>query len=180
MPKMKFVTENYPDLSSEVITATNINFALKWRGHTTVYFLKTKDETTTCFKNYMNRVNRRFPKTDGPKIYRSDNGGEFLAIGFRDACAAEGLATEMSEPEAHNQNGVMERTHRTLADTARSLMLQAKLPHYLWEYAIRSAVHTRNRVISRSDPTMTPFELFWDSKPDLKFVKTFAGNGVSP
>ncbi|GMF56104.1 unnamed protein product [Phytophthora fragariaefolia] len=132
-------------------------FALKWRGHTTVYFIKTKDETTTCFKNYMNLVNRCFPKTDGTKVYRSDNGGEFLAIGFCDACAAEGLATEMSEPEAHHQNGVIERTHRTLADTARSLMLQAKLPHYLWEYAVQSAVNTRNRVISRSDPTMTPF-----------------------
>ncbi|GMF31060.1 unnamed protein product [Phytophthora fragariaefolia] len=37
----------------------------------------------------MNLVDRRLPKTDGPKIYRSDNGGEFLAIGFRDACMAE-------------------------------------------------------------------------------------------
>ncbi|GMG18240.1 unnamed protein product [Phytophthora fragariaefolia] len=179
MPKMKFVTETYPDLSSEVITATNITLHQSGEGTLQSIFFKTKYETTSCFKNYMNLVNRRFPKTDGPKIYRSDNGGEPLVIGFRDACAAEGLATEMSESEAHHQNGVIERTHRTLADTVQSLMLQAKLPHYLWEYAVRSAVHTRNRVISRSDPTMTPFEKFWGRKPDLKFVKTFGQRCVA-
>ncbi|GMF37740.1 unnamed protein product [Phytophthora fragariaefolia] len=58
-------------------------------------------------------------------------------------------------------------------------MLQAKLPHYLWEYAVRSAVHTRNRVISRSDPTMTPFEKYWGRKPELKFVKTFGRRCVA-
>ncbi|KAE9052152.1 Retrovirus-related Pol polyprotein from transposon TNT 1-94 [Phytophthora rubi] len=148
-------------------------YALKWKGHTTVYFLKAKEEAATCFRHYMNIVNRRFSKLDGIKVYRSDNGGEFTAGDFQLVCDDEGITTEMSEPDVHHQNGVIERTHRTIADSARALMLQAIIPHYLWEYAVRSAVYSRNRVLSRSDPTKTPFEKFWGRKPDLKLIKTF-------
>ncbi|GMF34430.1 unnamed protein product [Phytophthora fragariaefolia] len=148
-------------------------YALKWRGHTSIYFLKTKDEATQCFRSYVNMVNRRFGKLNSFKIYRSDNGGEFMAGDFKKVCDDEGIWTEMSEPEVHHQNGVIERTHRTIANDARALMIQAKLPHFLWEYAARSAVYSRNRVLSRNDKTTTPFEKFWGRKPDLKLLKTF-------
>lgn len=147
--------------------------ALKWMEHTSVYFLKNKNDAAKSFQTYMNIVNRRFNKQKTIKIYHSDNGGEFLSGEFRKVCDDEGISTEMSEPDAHHQNGVAERTHRTLADSARALMLQADIPHYFWEYAIRSAVHTRNRVLSANDKTLTPFEKFWGRKPDLKLVKIF-------
>ncbi|KAJ8548680.1 hypothetical protein ON010_g10992 [Phytophthora cinnamomi] len=38
-------------------------YALKWRGHTTVYFLKTKDEAAACIQKHMNIVNQRFRRT---------------------------------------------------------------------------------------------------------------------
>lgn len=121
----------------------------------------------------MKVINRRFGDTKSLKIYRSDNGGEFLGAEFRKVCEDEGISTEMSEPDAHHQNGVAERTHRTLADSARALMLQDDMPHYLCEYAIRSAVHTRNRVLAKCDKTNPPFEKNWGRKPDMKHVKTF-------
>ncbi|KAF4143322.1 Integrase core domain [Phytophthora infestans] len=148
-------------------------FALKWMGHTSVYFLRNKSDAARSFKAFMKVINRRFGDTKSLKIYRSDNGGEFLGAEFRKVCEDEGISTEMSEPHAHHQNGVAERTHRTLADSARALMLQADMPHYLWEYAIRSAVHTRNRFLAKGDKTKTPFEKFWGRKPDMKHVKTF-------
>ncbi|OWZ14576.1 Retrovirus-related Pol Polyprotein from transposon TNT 1-94 [Phytophthora megakarya] len=52
-------------------------------------------------------------------------------------------------------------------------MLQAQLPHYLWEYAVRSTVFLRNRVLTKSDSTKTPFEKFWGRRPDLENVKAF-------
>ncbi|KAE8912640.1 hypothetical protein PF003_g3708 [Phytophthora fragariae] len=147
--------------------------ALKWMGHTSVYFLKRKSDAASSFQTYLNIINRRFDHQKNIKIYRSDNGGEFLGGEFQRVCEKEGISTEMSEPEVHYQNGVAERTHRTLADCARALMLQADVPHYLWEYAVRSAVHTRNRTLSKGDTAQTPHEKFWNRKPDLKFVKAF-------
>eukprot|EP00644_Phytophthora_capsici_P000609 jgi/Phyca11/130395/e_gw1.93.112.1 len=142
-------------------------------GHTSVYFLKHKSDAAKSFQTYMNIVNRRFDHVKTIKVYRSDNGGEFLGGEFQKICDEQGISTEMSEPEVHHQNGVAERTHRTLTESARALMLQTDLPHYLWEYAVRSAVHTRNRVLTKGDKSATPFERFWGRKPDLKFVKTF-------
>ncbi|GMF31261.1 unnamed protein product [Phytophthora fragariaefolia] len=147
--------------------------SLKWRGHTTVYFLKQKSDATHCFQNYINIVNRRLKRLDRFKVYRSDNGGEFLAGDFIELCHSEGITAEMSEPEVHHQNGVIERTHRTIADAARALLLQAKLPHHLWEYAVRSAVYSRNRVLSRMDKEKPPFEKFWGRRPDMKLIKPF-------
>ncbi|GMF15618.1 unnamed protein product [Phytophthora fragariaefolia] len=68
-------------------------------------------------------------------MYRSDDGGEFIGGDFQKICDDEGNLTEIYEPDAHHQNGVAERTHCTITDGARALMIQADILHYLWEYA---------------------------------------------
>lgn len=79
-------------------------YALKWKEQTTVYFFKARE----------NIVNERFSKSDGLKLYRSDNGGELTAGDFQVVCDDEGITTEMFEPDVH-QNGVIKQTHRTIS-----------------------------------------------------------------
>lgn len=112
-------------------------------------------------------------------IFRSDNGGEFLGHRFVKVCNDEGITMEESEPDVHHQNGVIEREHRTITESARAALLQTQLPHYLWEYAIRKIVFARNRVLNKREPTKTPFEVFWGRRPDLKNVRAFGQRCVA-
>lgn len=74
-------------------------------------------------------------------------------------------------PHTHYQNGVAKRTNRTLADMARALFIQSKLPHYLWEYAIRSAVYSNSFTVR---PHFNTFERLYDHPPDISHLKTSA------
>ena len=55
---------------------------------------------------------------------------------------------------------------------ARCLIKEAKLPIYLWNYALRSAAYIRNRCIN-GRTGKTPYENFACYKPYLKNMHTF-------
>ncbi|GMF33409.1 unnamed protein product [Phytophthora lilii] len=114
-------------------------------NYTHVFFLKEKRESVRYFNDYLNIVKNR-GGTDRIRVLHSDNGGEFTSAAFDKLCTDAGIERQFSEPDVHYQKGVAEITNRTLADMARCFILQANVPHNLWEYAIRNAVYMGNRV----------------------------------
>ena len=73
------------------------------------------------------------------KCFRSDNGGEYIDGGFSEYCAAQGIRMEKTIPRIPQQNGVAERTNRTLNEHARSMRLHAGLPKNFWADAVSTA-----------------------------------------
>ena len=59
---------------------------------------------------------------------RTDNGGEYLSKEFELYLKSKGRNHELSAPYSPAQNGVAERFNRTLMESARAMMAQAKLP----------------------------------------------------
>ncbi|GJT70148.1 integrase, catalytic region, zinc finger, CCHC-type containing protein [Tanacetum coccineum] len=71
------------------------------------------------------------------------------------------------------QNRVVERRNRTLIEAARTMLIYAKAPLFLWAEAVATACYTQNRSVIRLHHGKTPYELLHDKLPDLSFFHVF-------
>ena len=136
-----------------------------------VYVLKTKDETFTKFCEWKASVEN----SSGYKLktLRTDNGGEYVSNEFKNFLKAEGVRHELTVPKTPQQNGVAERLNRTLVESVRSMLVQAKLPQKFWVEAINTAVYLRNRSPTKAVDGATPFEAWTEVKPDVTHLRSF-------
>ena len=139
-------------------------------GFRVIYFIKKKSETFACFKKYSARL---FNET-GKVILtlRSDNGGEYVNEDLQTHLATNGIRHETCAPYTPQQNGVSERSNRTLMESARSILQEKDLPRDLWAEAVNTAVYVNNR-IHGSTTTTTPYEMWYGRKPDVSYFRIF-------
>ncbi|CAI7772929.1 unnamed protein product, partial [Closterium sp. NIES-54] len=93
----------------------------------------------------------------------SDRGGEFSSDLLRAFCRAEGIRKTFGLPASPQQNGIAERRIGMVMDVARTSMIHAAAPHFLWPFAVQYAAHQINLRprISLSETTPT---LRWTGK----------------
>ncbi|GJS07379.1 retrovirus-related pol polyprotein from transposon TNT 1-94 [Tanacetum coccineum] len=104
---------------------------------------------------------------------RTDNGTEFVNQTLREYYEKVGISHETSVARSPQQNGVVERRNRTLIEAARTMLIYAKAPLFLWAEAVATACYTQNRSIVRLRHGKTPYELLHDKLPDLSFFHVF-------
>nr|GFC91317.1 putative ribonuclease H-like domain-containing protein [Tanacetum cinerariifolium] len=80
---------------------------------------------------------------------------------------------QFSAARTPQQNGVVERMNRTLVEAARTMLIFANLPTFLWAEAIATACFTQNRSIIHKRFDKTPYELMNKRKPKIKFFHVF-------
>ena len=85
----------------------------------------------------------------------------------------KGMLLETTCPHTPQQNGVVERKHRHLLETARALRFGAKLPKQVWGECVLTAAYVINRLPSKVLKNKTPFELIWGVKPNYDFLRVF-------
>nr|GFA32947.1 putative ribonuclease H-like domain-containing protein [Tanacetum cinerariifolium] len=90
---------------------------------------------------------------------RTDNGTEFVNQTLRDYYEDVGISHETSVARSSQQNGVVERRNRTLIEAARTTLIYAQAPLFLWSEAVATACFTQNRSIIRLRHGKTPYEL---------------------
>ncbi|GJS59074.1 retrovirus-related pol polyprotein from transposon TNT 1-94 [Tanacetum coccineum] len=93
----------------------------------------------------------------------------FRVLHFRDGCHPH----ETSVARSPQQNGVVERRNRTLIEAARTMLIYAKAPLFLWAEAVATACYTQNRSMIRRRHGKTPYELLHDKPPDLSYLHVF-------
>ena len=108
------------------------------------------------------------------KILRSDNGGEYKSKVFSKFCKEEGISRQHTNPYCPEQNGVAERFNRTIIESARSMLIHAKLPLVFWAEACDTAVYTHNRSPTTSLKDKTPFECLFGRKPNVSHLRVFS------
>ncbi|GJS97691.1 putative RNA-directed DNA polymerase [Tanacetum coccineum] len=84
-----------------------------------------------------------------------------------------GILLETTCPHTPQQNGVVERKHKHLLESARALMFDANLPKQFWGECILTAAYVINRLPSKVIKNKTPFELLMNQKPDYEFLRVF-------
>ncbi|CAI7790721.1 unnamed protein product, partial [Closterium sp. NIES-54] len=93
----------------------------------------------------------------------SDRGGEFSTDLLRAFCRSEGIRQTFTLPASPQQNGIAERRIGMVMDVARTSMIHAAAPHFLWPFAVQYAAHQINLQPRVSLPETTP-TLRWTGK----------------
>ena len=144
-----------------------INFVDDHTRFTVVYTMKSKDEALKYFKHYCAQYGT-------PRCLRSDNGGEYTSHSFETFCLDKGIRQDLTVPHTPEQNGVAERSWRTLDEMARCMRHHANLTEEFWSYAINTAAYIRNRCLTNAhDLNTTPYEMFYGEKPSFEAMKVF-------
>ncbi|GJZ23066.1 retrovirus-related pol polyprotein from transposon TNT 1-94 [Tanacetum coccineum] len=104
---------------------------------------------------------------------RIDNGTEFVNQTLREYYEKVGIFHETSVSRSLQQNGVVERQNRTLIEAARTMLIYAKAPLFLWDEAVSTACYTQNRSMIRCRHDKTPYELLHNKPPDLSYCHVF-------
>lgn len=136
-----------------------------------VYFLRNKSEVTEKFKEFMSVAERQTGRRI--KAIQSDNGKEYCNTAMDTLLKERGIRHRLTVPHTPEQNGIAERKNRTLVEAARCMMIQSGLPPSLWAEAIATANYIRNRCVTKSLDTGTPFEKWTGRRPSIAHMRTF-------
>jgi hypothetical protein len=141
----------------------------RWR---VVYVLATRDQVLSKLKEYLLDMNALL---HGAKVKRlhSDGGGEFIGAEFKQYCKAQGILLTGSSAHTPEQNGVAERSNRTVMDMARCMRVDAGLGKEFWAIAVDTAVYLINRLPSSAIGGATPYQRLLGKPPRLDHTRIF-------
>ena len=113
-----------------------------------VELLTTKDEAFKCFKRV--KALAETERVLKLRAFRSDRGGEFNSIEFKEYCDEHGIKHFTTAPYTPQQNGVVERRNRMVAEMARCLLKSKGMPAEFWGEVASTAVYLLNRAPTKS------------------------------
>ncbi|CAI7877860.1 unnamed protein product [Closterium sp. NIES-54] len=130
--------------------------------YTTVFPLRTKGEVLDVLIPWIRAARlqlRNWFQSDFPVLrLHSDRGGEFSSDLLAAYCAEHGIRQTFTLPASPQQNGVAERRIGLVMEIARTSLIHAAAPHFLWPFAVQYAAHQLNlwpRVsASETSPTL--------------------------
>ncbi|CAI7909349.1 unnamed protein product [Closterium sp. NIES-53] len=85
-----------------------------------------------------------------------DRGGEFSSSLLEDFSGAEGICQTFTLPASPQNNGIAERRIGLVMEVARTSIVHAVAPHFLWSFAVRYAVEQLNLWPRVSHPETSP------------------------
>ncbi|GJY63879.1 retrovirus-related pol polyprotein from transposon TNT 1-94, partial [Tanacetum coccineum] len=138
---------------------------------TWVKFLRLKDETPDFIIKFLKMIQVWLKVT--VRLTRTDNGTEFVNQTLHEYYEKVCISHETYVARSPQQNGVVERCNRTLIEAARTMLIYAKAPLFLWAEAVATACYTQNRSIIHLRHGNIPYELLHDKPPDLSFFHVF-------
>ncbi|CAI7894704.1 unnamed protein product [Closterium sp. NIES-53] len=101
--------------------------------YTTVFPLAKKSEVTSTLIWWL--LSTEGTRGHHVSCLHSNRGGEFRSSIFAGFCGEQGIVQSSTLPESPQQNGVAERRIGLVMDIARTSMIHARAPHFLWPYA---------------------------------------------
>ena len=139
--------------------------------HVTAFVLKQKSDFKYCLRAYLQQQ-----VTSGRPVeaFHSDNGGEFDGEACQEILREYGVRFESTAPGNPHQNGIAERTFRTLFERVRALLYDSGLPETLWGEALMTVVYLKNRSPCKIlKYEATPLEAWTGKKPSLNHLVRF-------
>ena len=148
-------------------------FVDQFTHYCVTYLVTYKSDVFTMFKDFVSKSEAHF----NFKVvnFYIDNGREYLSNEMREYCTDKGISYHLTVPHTPQLNGVSERMIRTITEKARAMVHGAKLNKEFWGEAVLTATFLINRSSSRAlkNNAKTPFEMWHNRKPNLKYFKVF-------
>ncbi|CAI7747056.1 unnamed protein product [Closterium sp. NIES-53] len=128
--------------------------------YTTVFHLRRKGEVVDILIPLIHTVRLQLRERFGQDLpvlrLHSDRGGEFSSNLLRNFCHGEGILHSFTLSDSPQQNGIAERRIGLVMEVARTSMIHAAAPHFLWPFAVRYAAHQFNLWPRVSLPETSP------------------------
>ncbi|CAI7843832.1 unnamed protein product [Closterium sp. NIES-54] len=116
--------------------------------YTTVFPLRNKgqviDVLIPWIRTFRLQLRERFGQDLPVLRLHLDRGGEFSSSLLQDFCRGEGILQSFTLPNSPQQNGIVERRIGLVMEVARTSMIHAAAPHFLWSFAVRYGAHQLN------------------------------------
>ncbi|CAI7806293.1 unnamed protein product [Closterium sp. NIES-54] len=116
--------------------------------YTTVFPLRSKGEVPEVLIDWIRGARCQLSERIGLDLpvlrLHSDRGGDISFDLLKSFCRAEGICQTFTLPASPKQNGIAERRIGMVMDVARTSMIHAAAPHFLWPFMVQYAVHQIN------------------------------------
>jgi hypothetical protein len=136
-----------------------------------VYFMKHKGEVFQHFLNFKAMVEKE--KGVSIKCLRFNGGGKYFSNEFSEYLKEHGIQRKYSCSYSPQQNAVVERKNKHIAEIACAMLNEKNLPNYFWAEAVANAVYIMNQTPTTSIHGMTPEEKFTSKKLDVSHLVMF-------
>ena len=136
-----------------------------------IYLMKHRSEFFDVYKAFRALVKTQHSAVI--KCFTCDMGGEYTSNKFCELLALDGTIHQTSCTDTPEQNGVTERKHRHIVETARSLMLSSSVPSELWGEAVLTGVRLISTIPSSYTSGLSPFKKLYGFPPDYSFFRVF-------
>ncbi|CAI7904611.1 unnamed protein product [Closterium sp. NIES-54] len=161
--------------------------------YTTVFSLRSKGDVTEVLIDWIRAARLQLRESFGSDFpvlrLHSDRGEEFSSARLGAFCRARGIRQTFTLPASPQQNGIAERRIGMVMDVARTSMIHAAAPHFLWPFAVQYAAHQLNLQPRVSVPETSP-TLQWTGKDgdasvfrvwgSRAFVRDLSADKLSP
>ena len=141
-----------------------------YTGLSAIKLLAHKSEIATVMKEIFAELETQ--SGHQVKALRTDNGSEYVNSAVSSFLKSKGIVHQTTMTYTPQQNGKAERLNRTLMEKVRAMLSDAGLNKSLWGEAVYTANTLRNRSPA-AGKDKTPWELFFNSKPDVSFLRPF-------
>ncbi|CAL8175713.1 unnamed protein product [Prunus armeniaca] len=135
-----------------------VTFINDYSRLTWVYLMTDKSEVFSIFQSFHQMIHTQY--NSNIKVFRSDNGGEYINSGLKTYFSDHGIIYQRSCSYTPQQNGVAERKNRHILEVARSLLLSMSVPKSYWGEAVLTAAYLINRMPSQVLKFQTPLQVF--------------------
>ncbi|CAI7930471.1 unnamed protein product, partial [Closterium sp. NIES-54] len=136
--------------------------------YTMVFPLRSKDQVVDILIPWIRTVRLQLRERFGQDLpvlhLHSDRVGKFSSNLLRNFCRGEGILQTFTLPDSPQQNGIAERRIGLVMEVARTSMIHAAAPHFLWPFAVRYAVHQLNLWPLTDPEQQTSPTLRWTGK----------------
>ncbi|CAL1377952.1 unnamed protein product [Linum trigynum] len=136
-----------------------------------VFLLRFKSDAARHLLYFCNLVRTQFGKQ--VRKIQADNGPEFSSQLLTDYFEEHGIILQTSCTDTPQQNGVVERKHRHLLDTARALRFHANLPLKFWGECVLTAAYLINRMPLVPIGNRSPFQILFDRLPKYDHLRSY-------
>ncbi|CAI7887861.1 unnamed protein product [Closterium sp. NIES-54] len=135
--------------------------------YTTVFPLRSKGDVAEVLIDWIRAARLQLRESFGSDFpvlrLHSDRGGEFSSARLGAFYRAQGIRQTFTLPASPQQNGIAECRIGMVMDVARTSMIHAAAPHFLWPFAVQYAAHQLNLQPRVSVPETSP-TLRWTGK----------------
>lgn len=133
------------------------------------YFLNDRKNMDENLEWFIRLCQNQYKRT--PKCFRSDGAREFESAAVEKLFNKHGIIREPTAAYCPQQNGVAERSFRTIFNYVRACIDQTNLPSRFWPEVVRTVLHVINKIPLTDNKSA--YELIHQTPPNISYFRAF-------